>query len=268
MKKSSISNFIRKMGLIRIADKVRYILMKYKNKKINASFKMRFPDVNLPDDYTIYESFALDYEKYYIEGKDTAKKYVKIFKRHVDLKGKRLLEWGCGPARIIRHFSELMSDKNLKIVGTDYNAKTVDWCNSNIYGVAFDKNDLTPPLLYKDKSFDIILANSVFTHLSEEQHHKWVNELFRVLDKNGILVFTTHGDATKVKLSMEEVEKYENGQMIERGDTREGHRTFTAFHPIVFVEELVKGFTVLEHVKGIIIAGVPTQDCWIVRKVD
>lgn len=266
MKKSSLSNFLRKIGLIQIADKTRFLILKYKNKKINDDFKQKYPNVKLPDDYTIYESFQLNYEKYYLEGKDTAQKYIDIFKKHTDLHNKKLLEWGCGPARILRHFPELLSEHNLKITGTDYNHNTINWCNENIPNIKFIKNELAPPLPFEDNTFDIILSNSVFTHLSEKQHHKWIAELYRVLSKDGILVFTTHGEITKIKLSEAEKNIFESGKIVERGLTKEGHRTFTAFHPLPFINQLVSQFKIKEHIPGYLIGKIPTQDCWIVQK--
>jgi len=266
MKKSSISNSLRKIGLIQLADKIRFFFIKLKNNKINQDFKQKFPNVKLPDDYTIYESFQLNYEKYYLEGKDTAQKYLDIFEKHIDLNNKDVLEWGCGPARILRHFPSLMSKYNISFTGTDYNQNTIKWCQNNIPNIKFIKNELAPPLNFSDNSFDIILSNSVFTHLSETQHQKWIKELYRILKKNGILVFTTHGEITKIKLSDTEKNTFESGKIVERGLTKEGHRTFTAFHPLPFVHQLVDQFQIKEHIPGHLIGKIPTQDCWIVQK--
>ena len=46
--------------------------MKYQNKKDNEAFKKKFPDIVLPPDYLMYESFKLDYASYYFGGKKTA----------------------------------------------------------------------------------------------------------------------------------------------------------------------------------------------------
>ena len=42
--------------------------------------------------------------------------------------------------------------------------------------------------------FDLIYAISVFTHLSAEYQFLWLNELRRILKRNGILILTLHGD--------------------------------------------------------------------------
>nr|WP_321485654.1 hypothetical protein [uncultured Draconibacterium sp.] len=42
-----------------------------------------------------------------------------------------------------------------------------------------------------------IHAISIFMHLSETMHYAWINELYRILKKDGILIFTTHGELCK-----------------------------------------------------------------------
>lgn len=39
--------------------------------------------------------------------------------------------------------------------------------------------------------FDLIFANSVFSHLAEEIHKEWLNEFRRILKPGGLLVATT-----------------------------------------------------------------------------
>jgi len=67
MKRGQISNFLRKTGLIYQTDRIRYFLECYKNKVANQTFRKNNPEVKLPPDYLIYESFQINYEKYYTE---------------------------------------------------------------------------------------------------------------------------------------------------------------------------------------------------------
>ena len=73
MKRGEISKILRTFRLIYLSDWVRFYIEKSKNKKENQLFKEKHPDVLLPPDYLMYESFQVDYRKYYTDSKETAK---------------------------------------------------------------------------------------------------------------------------------------------------------------------------------------------------
>jgi SAM-dependent methyltransferase len=236
------------------------------NRKINHDFRAAHPDVPLPPDYLLYESFRINYAKYYTDGIETAKWLIEYFRKHIDLKDRRILDWGCGPGRIIRHLPALLGD-GCGYYGTDYNAESIDWCKKNLRGIKFSKNSLAPNLHYPDDFFDVIYGISILTHLSEQFHYGWFNELQRVLKPGGIMFLTTQGDNFKVKLTKCELKIFEEGRLVVRGKTKEGHRTFSAFQPKDFMERLFASVKILEHAeikpgKG---QWLP-QDIWIIRK--
>jgi ubiquinone/menaquinone biosynthesis C-methylase UbiE len=247
-------------------DKLRFYVEKFKNRKVNRKFKKNNPDVKLPPDYLIYESFKLVYQKYYTESIDSAKWIVNHIGKHIKLKNKNILDWGCGPGRIIRHLPAIVGN-GCNFFGTDYNGKSIEWCSVNLPGIHFNKNSLEANLPYDDNFFDAIYGVSIFTHLSEKLHFEWYNELFRVLKPNGVMFLTTQGDNFKIKLTSQEIAKYENGELVVRGKVKEGHRTYSAFHPEKFIRKLFSNSIILEHV-----VTNPTgktwlpQDIWIIKK--
>lgn len=266
MNKGQLSNLLRSLGLIYFTDWLRYYLQKYKNRKINEEFKKNNPNVKLPPDYLIYESFQINYQKYYTDGKKTAEWLSRHLGKHIDLKDKRILDWGCGPGRLIRHLPEIINN-GCEFFGTDYNENSIQWCSNNLEGIQFNLNSLKAELPYKDNFIDIIYGISIFTHLSEELHDEWFNELFRILKPGGVMFLTTQGDNFKIKLTEQELNKYNRGQLVVRGKVKEGHRTFSAFHPKPFMDKLFKNVEVLEHIE--ISAGVEKwvpQDIWIIKK--
>jgi len=200
MKKGQISNALRRLRLIYFTDKVVYYLQKFKNRKINREFKLKYPEVKLPPDYLIYESFQLNYPKYFTDSIGTAKWLADHFKKHIELKNKRILDWGCGPGRIIRHLPDVIGN-DCEFYGTDYNIKSIEWCTVNLPGINFNRNDLKAKLPYKDQYMDVIFGVSIFTHLSEQLHFDWYSELYRILKPDGIMFLTTQGDNFKVKLT-------------------------------------------------------------------
>lgn len=266
MKRGQISDILRKLGLIYFTDWLRYYKQKYDNREVNKAFKLKNPDVKLPPDYLIYESFQINYEKYYTNSIGTAEWLRDHFKRHIDLKNKRILDWGCGPGRIIRHLPNVIGNE-CEYFATDYNKETIDWCSKNLPGIQFNQNTLVAQLPYNDNFIDVIYGISIFTHLSEQLHYDWFNELYRVLKPNGILFLTTHGDNFKVKLTDAELKKYNADQLVVRGNVKEGHRTYSAFHPQGFMRRMFGNAEILEHIETKPEKGnyVP-QDIWIIKK--
>ena len=266
MNKGNISNILRKLRLMHLTDRVRYYVQSYKNKQSNRAFLNTHPNINLPPDYLMYESFQINYEKYLIGGKDVAQWIVNNLKKFNTSEKMSILDWGCGPGRVVRHMPELLG-RGSKVFGTDYNAKSIAWCKSNLPDIDFNLNTLDPSLPYPDGTFDFIYGISIFTHLSEEMHNKWATELKRVLKKNGVLFLTTQGDNFKKIMSPAEVAQYDKGELVVRGNVIEGHRTYSAFHPDSFMRSLFKNDEVLE----VIIQNAKEdkatpQDAWVVRK--
>jgi cyclopropane fatty-acyl-phospholipid synthase-like methyltransferase len=148
---------------------------------------------------------------------------------------------------------------------TDYNLNSINWCKENLKGIHFNHNSLKADLPYADDFFDVIYGISILTHLSEKLHYDWVKELKRILKPDGIMILTTQGDNYKVKLTENELRQYLSGNLIIRARVKEGHRTYSAFHPKSFMHQLFKGTTILAHIES-----TPDkskrlpQDIWIV----
>ncbi len=187
-------------------------------------------------------------------------------KKHTNLENKRILDWGCGPGRIIRHLSKVIGN-GCEYFGTDYNKKSIDWCSKNLTNIQFNRNSLKAQLPYADNFIDVVYGISIFTHLSKQLHYDWYNELYRILKPNGIMVLTTHGDNFTVKLTSSELKSYKNDELIVRGNVKEGHRTYSAFQPKVFMRNLFSNIEILEHIETKPEKGkwLP-QDIWVVKK--
>lgn len=175
----------------------------------------------------------------------------------------RLLDFGCGCGRIIRHWDTLDS---VALYGCDRDARGVRWCAEHLRFARFDAHSAAPPLPYADESFDAVCAVSVFTHLPEVDQHAWMPELRRLLVPGGILVLTTHGERYLGKLTSDERAAFEAGRVVVRRPSAVGTTLCTAFHPESYVREsLTGGFELLEFSPGGA-AGTPYQDLVVLRK--
>lgn len=265
--KRFLKNIFLKLHILTSIEFIWFKYVQYKRKKINTDFKKRNPKIKLPSDFYLYETFDLDYEKYYSGGKTTAKWVVNYIKRYIDVNNKKILDWGCGPGRIIRHLPEI-SDASNFFFGSDYNIEYVDWCNENLHCIHVKKNLIAPPLDFESNFFDIIYSISIFTHLSEKMHHQWIKELNRVSKKEAILFITTHGNNFKKKLTKKEQLNFSSGKLIEHQYKIEGNRLFAAYQPPSFFKILCEenGFTVLLHDERKSEVSKPNQDVWILKK--
>ena len=106
--------------------------------------------------------------------------------------GKRVLDFGCGVGRLLRQLSSEAAIA--KIEGCDMHPESIEWCRANLDPpFEFFVNHTSPPLPgVEDETYDLIIAISVFTHLSKDWS-KWLAELQRVSKPGGILVATFHG---------------------------------------------------------------------------
>ena len=219
MNSGKLTQPFRKLGLMHWVDNAKYAFHFIRNRGINRQFLVENPGVKLPPDYLMYESYRLNYRKYYEGGLDNAVWLKNHFEKYTNLSEKRILDWGCGPARVVRHLPEVFP--GCEIYGTDYNEKTIDWCSKNIENVSFSHNGINPPLSYESDFFDMIYGISIFTHLSEPNHKAWYDELIRVSRKGAILLLTTQGEATKAKMTETERQIFESGKIVIRGQVKE-----------------------------------------------
>lgn len=264
--KQQLARFLRAFGLIFITDLVRYRYISLKNRGKNIQFRKTHPGVALPPPYMIYETFRLDYERYYEKGRESAEWIKNEISPFITLSDCDILDWGCGPGRVIRHMPEVINN-GCRFYGSDYNEAYVKWCSENIPQVTFSKNELNPPLPYEAGKFSLIYVISIFTHLSEENHRKWFDELLRVTKPGAILFITTHGDITRQNLNPDELAIYDAGNLVERANVKEGHRMYAAYQPPAYMHRLFNGrVTVMKHKPGKPQSWGLEQDLWILKK--
>ena len=265
--KQRVVEFLRSLGLVYITDIFRYYLTSVKMAGKNRAYKAKHPGIAFPPPYTIYETFRLDYQRYYEKGHESAEWIRNEVSPFKELRNCHILDWGCGPGRVIRHMPDVIGN-GCTFYGSDYNAEYVEWCSKNIPDVTFKKNELDPPLPFNDRQFDLVYGISIFTHLSEQKHWEWFNEHMRVLKPGGILFITTHGDITRSNLTSSEDAVYEKGELVVRSNVKEGHRMYVAYQPISFMHKLFKDKArVLKHVPGSKQPWGLSQDVWVVEKI-
>jgi SAM-dependent methyltransferase len=242
----------RQAGILRYIEYARFVKSVIRHHASNRAFRREMRDVKTPPLWVAYDAYNnLDLRNLYAEGREQAGIIADQIRRHAPARRRagdtlRVLEWGCGPGRIIQHMPSLLDRPGLEICGTDYNPTSIAWCRRSFPSIHFTTNDLAPPLPIPDASIDVIYAISVFTHLSEAMHYSWMTELRRVLKPDGILLATLHGNRVRGKLTEAEGARFDRGELVVRGNVVEGSRLYAAFHPDDFAQrKLFDGMTVV-----------------------
>src|ERR1043166_1367872 len=77
---------------------------------------------------------------------------------------RRILDFGCGWGRITRFFLKEVQAENL--VGVDVDPDIIQICKETIGEGQYQTVSSHPPSHFPDRSFDVIFAYSVFSHLA------------------------------------------------------------------------------------------------------
>jgi SAM-dependent methyltransferase len=266
--KRHVLAFIRSAGLLRRADRVMLIRGRLAARARNREFAQANPDFATPPEDLSFDAYNhVDWTAYRDTGRQHAEVYARLIAESTPGEKLDILEWGCGPGRIIRHMRDCLPGREITLTGTDVNDRSVAWCERHIPGISFAVNAFLPPLPLADESFDATYNFSVFTHLSEPAQKAWAREMLRVLKPGGLLICSTHGDFYRDRLAQHhEASRYGDGELIVQAGYEEGKKWYLALHPPRYVrDELLKGFT---HVRAVQVAPGSNlhQDIWIASK--
>jgi len=267
--KYQILSATRTLGLLPAFDRMAFLGKTARKARDNRTFRARHPDFALPPPDLAFDAYnKVDWTDYHDTGLKHAQMFADLVLRHSPVASNlKLLEWGCGPGRLIRHMPDLLAERTPWVIGTDYNPETIGWCRQQLDGIDFALNDIAPPLPFVAESFDVIYNFSVFTHLSAEMHDAWMSELLRVLKPGGLLILTTHGDRHRYLLTREaERAAYDRGELVTQAQYQEGKKWYFAIHPPAYVRnELLRDFERIEQMPPDPEAAM-SQDVWLAFK--
>jgi SAM-dependent methyltransferase len=254
--KHQLVSLLRKTGLYNISAILFHSLKNFRHVNPVEEIKMKLwgaPDqLPLPPASLVFDVIGHGWRSIYFHSGIRIANGIINNLTHSGVKLKDLhniLDFGCGCGRLIRHIRCI---PHTTIFGTDYNGRLIEWCRGHLPFARFATNQLAPPLEFQADTFDLIYAQSIFTHLSEGLQANWLQEFHRILKDEGILYFTTHGDQFIHDLNQQEKMDYKNGKTVIRNLDKEGKNICATYQKAGYYKQKIKsGFEIVATLPGL-----------------
>src|SRR5262249_32973151 len=104
---------------------------------------------------------------------------------------RHILDWGCGVGRLTR-FLACAQPRQERVFAADIDTDNTGWCRDNLTGVITSTIDPVPPTPFSNDFFDLIIGNSVFTHLDRNSQLAWLQELHRISTEDVLVLVSVH----------------------------------------------------------------------------
>jgi 2-polyprenyl-3-methyl-5-hydroxy-6-metoxy-1,4-benzoquinol methylase len=153
-------------------------------------FLLKHPNVPTPE---------VAARKYFANGAESANKLESIVRDHFPSAAPNrkvdVLEFASGYGMVTRHLANMPSQG--KLLACDIHQQAIDFIRDHLKQPAVMSAHLPEEISF-DESFDVVFALSFFSHMPEVTFTRWLTKLFAAVSPGGILVFTTHGLASRV----------------------------------------------------------------------
>ncbi|MGH7897728.1 MAG: class I SAM-dependent methyltransferase, partial [Candidatus Binatia bacterium] len=118
-----------------------------------------------------------------------------------------VFDFGCGCGRFARMLLQQRLHRPTRYVGIDVHRRMIDWCTErlssraphfrflhhDVWSPGYGKDNsfkLAEPFPVEDRSFSLVIANSVFTHIYKEQAEYYLFEIARIIRPDGLAMTT------------------------------------------------------------------------------
>jgi len=129
---------------------------------------------------------ATDFEGYLKIGKILFDQMHALFERYdcVPEADMRVLDFGCGIGRVTFPVAEAY---DAQIFACDVDHTAIEYIKENSQKIDARVSKYDPPLPFEDNFFDLVYANSVWTHFPQDAEAFWLKEMARITKQDGIL---------------------------------------------------------------------------------
>jgi SAM-dependent methyltransferase len=183
---------------------------------MTASAERPYPPFELANRVLSLDGWGEPFAAYERLGAETKAALLDLLPDSWSFEGKRVLDFGCGAGRTLRHF--LDEAERGEFWGADIDASSIDWLEANLCPpLRALRCEDAPPLALEAGSFDLIWAISVFTHLTDRSLD-WLAELHRLLRPGGLLMASYTGRWSSELLAGEPWDEDRVGMNVLRHD--------------------------------------------------
>lgn len=140
------------------------------------------------DHYSSSGAATEDYFSYH-----SGRSVIRTTERWIALRGRRVLDYGCGPGHLMRHLLE----RGIACAGVEFTQGSADAAQANVGGHALARGVRYArglPTPFADGSQDVVFLVEVVEHLEQELLDATVREVRRLLAPGGHIVVTTPHD--------------------------------------------------------------------------
>ena len=153
-------------------------------------------------------------ELYEMLGSESRDQIVSMLPEDWSFDGKKVLDFGCGSGRTLRHF--LDEAERAEFWGCDIDGSSITWVREHLSPpIQAFPNAPIPPISRPNGYYDLIYAISVFTHLTDTWS-EWLLDLHRLLADGGLLIATYMGEGMSKWLASEPWEEDRVGMNVLR----------------------------------------------------
>lgn len=191
-------------------------------------------------DASYYEKYNHGYNSF-LENKQIMPELEKHLSK-IDFSGKVVLDVGCGRGEFLRYS---VGRGAQKAVGIDYSSaaveiteKTLEDVKENVEVLQMDAKELN----FEPETFDTVVLLDVVEHLHDWELKKCLNEVNRVLKKDGTVVI--HTSPNKIMMSLVRILASLFGIKLKSSEFHVNEQTY--FSMQTYTQNLFKGKTFLE----------------------
>ncbi|QGZ95363.1 class I SAM-dependent methyltransferase [Terricaulis silvestris] len=228
--RAALLRLLRATHLIQFADRIAAHRAVHANVQANADYRAAHPKRAFPDPALVFEVAGhAKLKSFDLSGQAHAREIACILRENALAASPSILDWGCGPARILAHLPAVLNAPDARFHGCDPNPRAIAYARAALAHISFEHSPATPPLPYAAESFDAIYGVSILTHLPEAQAQSWVAELARVVRNDGVVLLSAHGANAAARLPAPVRARFDAGDYVEAGGAKAGSRTYVSY---------------------------------------
>jgi len=145
----------------------------------------------------VFPSKVAAIDTYFADGADCARKLRALVEEQRPIAGAQILEFAAGYGRVTRHLRKVVPEADL--LARDIHPDAVAFIRGQLATAAVGSVD-EPEKLDLGRRFDVVFVLSFFSHLPQSSWRRWLLALAAHAAAGGLLIFTTHGERSRLNL--------------------------------------------------------------------